>query len=54
MRHAPYPVDDGASDRWLEIMRAALDEQQLPPELDGMLWNYFSLSAPAMINQRPA
>ncbi len=54
MRHAPYPVDDGASDRWLELMRAALDEQQLPAELDELLWNYFSLSAPAMINQRPA
>lgn len=53
MRHFPFPVDTAASDRWLELMRAALDEQGLPPELDALLWKYFSQTAPAMIN-RPA
>ena len=50
MRHAPYPVDTAASDRWLAHMRAALDEQALPAELDALLWQYFQSAAPAMIN----
>jgi hemoglobin len=50
MRHAPYPVDTAASDRWLRHMRAALDEQALPAELDELLWTYFQSAAPAMIN----
>ena len=50
MRHFPFPVDSAASDRWLVHMRAALDEQGLPAELDAVFWKYFSSSAPAMIN----
>ena len=50
MRHAPYPVDAAASDRWLAHMRAALDEQGLPAELDTLLWQYFRSAAPAMVN----
>ena len=50
MRHAPYPVDTAASDRWLAHMRAALDEQALPAELDTLLWQYFQTAAPAMVN----
>lgn len=51
LRHAPFPVDTAASDRWLAHMRVALDEQALAPELDALLWNYFAASAPAMINR---
>ncbi len=50
MRHAPYPVDTAASDRWLAHMRAALDEQALPAGLDSRLWEYFQTAAPAMVN----
>ena len=49
-RHAPFRVDGAASDRWLAHMRAALDEQALPPELDALLWRYFEAAALAMIN----
>ena len=49
-RHAPFAVDEAASERWLAHMRAALDEQVLPPELDALLWRYFEAAAPAMIN----
>ena len=52
MRHAPYPVDSAASDRWLVHMRAALDEQALPADLDELFWKYFSSAAPAMINRQ--
>ena len=50
MRHAPFPVDGDARDRWLGHMRAALDEQQLAPELDAVLWEYLERAAQAMVN----
>jgi hemoglobin len=50
MRHAPFPIDAAATARWLACMRASLDEQALPLELDGLLWQYFQTAAPAMIN----
>jgi hemoglobin len=52
MRHAHFPVDAEASERWLAHMRAALDEQALPAERDALLWEYFEAAAPAMINTR--
>jgi hemoglobin len=50
MRHAHFPIDRTASARWLAHMRASLDEQALPDELDALLWDYFEAAAPAMIN----
>ena len=50
MRHAPYPVDAHARDRWLAHMRTALDAQRLPPELDDELWRYLVMAAQAMVN----
>ena len=50
MRHAHFPIGRAASERWLAHMRASLDEQALPEELDMLLWDYFEAAAPAMIN----
>ncbi|MEO5634808.1 globin [Gaiella sp.] len=50
MRHAAFPIDYAASERWLDHMRAALDEQELPLELDALLREYFEAAAPAMVN----
>jgi len=50
MRHAPFTVDEAAREHWLAHMRAALDEQALPPELDVLLWSYFEPAAGAMVN----
>jgi hemoglobin len=50
MRHVTFPIDAAAADRWLAHMRAALDEQRLPAELDALLRDYFELAAPAMVN----
>lgn len=50
MRHVHFAIDRAASDRWLAHMRAALDEMELPRELDALLWDYFEAAAPAMIN----
>ena len=53
MRHAPFPVDEQARDRWLAHMRAALDARDLPPELDEQMWQYLASAAHAMVNVAP-
>jgi hemoglobin len=53
MRHAPFPVDEQARDRWLAHMRAALDGRGLPPELDEQMWQYLTSAAHAMVNVAP-
>ena len=41
MRHAPFPIDRAARDRWMELMCAAMEEAGLPADirayLDGFL-----------------
>ncbi|MGK0302265.1 MAG: hemoglobin [Planctomycetota bacterium] len=32
MRHNPFAVDQAARDRWLELMMASIDEQDVAPE----------------------
>lgn len=53
LRHAPYPVDPAARDRWLALMRTALDEQHLPDDLDAQMWGYLVNAAFAMVNVMP-
>ena len=53
MRHAPFAVDEVAREHWLTHMRAALDEQAPPPDLDTLLWTYFESAASAMVNRPP-
>ena len=54
MRHAPYAIDEVARDRWLAIMRSALDsaivEHGLDPALEQELWAYLVTAAHAMQN----
>jgi hemoglobin len=50
MRHAPYPIDSDARDRWLRHMRAALDAAHLPPDADEVMWSYLTSAALAMVN----
>jgi hemoglobin len=50
MRHVPFAVTPAARDRWLAHMRVAVDELELDPELDAMLWNYFTMAAQTMVN----
>ena len=51
MRHAPFAVTPGARDRWLTHMRAAVDELELPADLDAMLWDYLVNAAHSMVNR---
>lgn len=50
MRHAPFEIDSWARETWLKYMREALDTLELPPLLDGMVWDYFDRAAHAMTN----
>ena len=53
MRHAPFPVDQAARDRWMELMRRALGEAELPAEAEAILIDYFEATATAMMNRLP-
>jgi hemoglobin len=50
MRHAPFAVTPTARDRWLELMRAALDEVKLAPDRDQEIWTYLVMAAHSMVN----
>lgn len=50
LRHAPYHIDPAARDRWMELMAHAVHEQQLPQDLEDMLWKYLGSAAMAMQN----
>jgi hemoglobin len=50
MRHNPYRVNPDARDRWLTHMRAAVNDLQLNPELERMLWDYLERAAFSMVN----
>ena len=51
MRHAPFAITAHHRDLWLQHMRAALDNRELPPELDRRMWDYLVMAADSMINQ---
>ena len=49
-RHAEFHIDRGARDAWLANMRAALDDLELAPEADRVLWDYLVTAADMLIN----
>jgi hemoglobin len=51
MRHAPFPIDATARDHWLQLMRNAFAETELPEEAAAILWAYFEPAANAMRNR---
>jgi hemoglobin len=51
MRHAPFPVDRAARDRWMRLMTKALDEAQLPADVSKMLLEFFDGVATFMMNR---
>ena len=50
MRHAPFKVDRAAHDAWLRHMRTAVEELELPTELEQQLWDYLVYAAASMVN----
>ncbi len=51
MRHAPFEITEHHRDVWLKHMRDALNDRELPPELDAQMWDYLVMAANSMINQ---
>ena len=51
-RHLTFPIGPAAAERWLEIMDAALEEADLPPDADATLRAFFVPVARMMINRR--
>ena len=51
MRHAPFPIDLDARDRWLVHMRAAVTSLRLAPPLESTLWDYLERAAWSMVNR---
>lgn len=51
MRHAPFAVTPAARDAWLRHMGEAVDELDLPPEYEQMLWTYLRSAAMSMVNR---
>jgi hemoglobin len=51
MRHAPFPVNQAARDRWMKLMENALAEVEIPQEAKQILQSYFESTATAMMNR---
>jgi hemoglobin len=50
MRHVPFVIGEPEREAWLRHMRDAVDELGLPPDLEKMLWDYFTMAAQSMVN----
>lgn len=50
-RHFPFPIDQRARDRWVDLMSNALDEVAFPPEAEALLREFFDAVATAMMNR---
>jgi hemoglobin len=51
MRHAPFPIDPAARDRWIALMSEAFEEARLPAEAERLLRMFFEDVATMMINR---
>jgi hemoglobin len=49
-RHAEFRIDRAARDAWLTNMRAALDDLELAPDADRVLWDYLVTAADMLVN----
>ena len=54
MRHAHFPVDVRARDRWIALMNNALTESALPPDAEQTLRAFFEHVATFLINRQEA
>ena len=50
MRHVPFRIGRAERDAWLRHMRDALDELDLAPEAERMLWDYLVMAADSLVN----
>jgi hemoglobin len=51
MRHAPFAIDQTARNRWMTLMKKALEETKLPEAAGQVLEAFFDSTATAMLNR---
>lgn len=51
MRHAPFAINQRARDRWIELMKSAMDEVIPPSDVRQTLESFFEQMATFLINQ---
>ena len=51
LRHAPFPINPMARERWLELMDAAIDEAALPDDAAAFLRDFFGAVATMLVNR---
>jgi len=51
MRHAPFPIDQAARDRWVSLMEHAIDQAAFPAAVDEALRAFFRDVATFLINR---
>jgi hemoglobin len=51
MRHGPFPINQAARDRWMQLMSNALSEAALPAEAEALLREFFEETATFMMNR---
>ena len=51
MRHLPFAIGQAERDAWMRHMRAAVEADALPPEVETVLLDYFDRAATFMINR---
>ncbi len=50
MRHVPFHIDEQARDRWVELMRNAMDETAFPSQAREPVFQFLSQVATSMVN----
>src|SRR6187397_193587 len=50
MRHMPFAIDSRARNQWVKLMDRALDESEFPPDVTGLLREFFHGVATFMMN----
>jgi hemoglobin len=54
MRHAPFPIDQSARDRWMQLMSNALDQAGVPGDVTDLLRTFLGNTATFMMNRESA
>jgi hemoglobin len=50
-RHLPFPIDQAARDRWMELMNEAFAEAVLPAEVEQFLRAFFEQTSTFLMNR---
>ena len=51
MRHLPFSIGQAERDGWIKHMKAAIEAENLPPEISSAMMDYFERTATFMMNR---